>query len=161
MIGSHPHGTHHHFARLLVLVVGAIVTVVITASMVVEQQSAATPSAPCVPLAIIDSVARADLILTGEVFLVVPADPGYATVLITPERVYKGEVLKAGVRIRAKADSLVGGSVLDDLHFASNQPPYLLFLQQDTDGLYRTSKCIGSRSLGSGLTVDERAAFGL
>lgn len=160
MLGNQPHGPHHHFERLIVLVVGAIVTVVITASMAIQQRSVATPSTSCVPLALAESIARADLILAGEVFLVVPADPGYVTVLITSKNVYKGQVPTRGVRILALADAGTTGVVSDDLHFSSNQPPYLLFLQQQTDGVYRTSKCVGSRILGDGLTAAEQEMLG-
>lgn len=86
----------------------------------------------------------------------VPADPGYATVLITPGRVYKGNVLNDGIRIRAKAGVLASEGSQDDLHFASDQAPYLLFLQQQFDGSYHTNKCLGSRLLGSGLTPAEQ-----
>lgn len=154
---SNPPRPHHHFTRLLVLAVGALVTAIITVSTVVEQQRASPPPPPCAPLSVVESVRHADLILTGDVFLVVPAEAGLATVLITPHQVYKGDVPALGVRIRALATTEGANVNTDDLHFASQQPSYLLFLQEDTDGLYRTSRCIGSRSLGSGLTATERA----
>lgn len=157
---THSIGTHHHFTRLFVLGIGAVVTVIITASLLREQREDVGSPVPCTPLPFAASIARADLILTGEVFLVVPADPGFATVLITPLRVYKGNVSAQGIRIRALADAPITGVASDDLHFASGQTPYLLFLQQQPDGVYRTSKCVGSRLLGGELTVEEQEALG-
>ncbi|MEK7631961.1 MAG: hypothetical protein AAB445_03805 [Patescibacteria group bacterium] len=158
---EHQHIAHHHFARLFVFMIGAIITAVLAATLVIDRkQPAAEQSANCTPLSLAESVARADLILTGKVFLVVPAEPGYATVLITPQHFYKGTLPALGVRIRALATTEGENIPADDLHFASNQPPYLLFLEQDADGVYRTSKCMGSRLLGSGLTAEEQALLG-
>jgi hypothetical protein len=156
MFGRHPHSTHHHFTRLLVLGVGAVATAIITASLVVQQQRVSALPTPCTPDTLASNISRADLILTGSVFLVVPDGLTYAYVLITPQRVYKGVLPPQGIRIRALATTEGSGITLDDLHFTSQQPPYLLFLQQQTDGTYRTSKCVGSRLLGGGLTPAEQ-----
>lgn len=161
MSEQYQHVAHHHFVRLLVLAMGAFGALIMTTTAI-RTSLETTPAklAACIPLTLADSVARADLVLTGDVFLVVPAEPGYASVLITPQKVLKGKVPSQGVRILAIADAGAAGSRSDDLHFTSNQPPYLLFLQQQPDGVYRTSKCVGSRLLGGGLTVEELAAFG-
>lgn len=102
---------------------------------------------------------RADLIMIGSVVIVLPGDP-YAQVMVHPDKTYKGSPSNA-VKIFAQPSNLNATSndvINGDLHFASTQPPYLLFLQKSGDG-YTTSKCDGSRSLGSGLTADEKAAL--
>ncbi|MEK7570189.1 MAG: hypothetical protein AAB515_01975 [Patescibacteria group bacterium] len=154
---EHQHIAHHHFARLFVFTIGAIITAILAATLVIDRKQPATEqSVNCTPLSLAESVAHADLILTGKVFLVVPAEPGYANVLITPQHFYKGTLPALGVRIRALATTEGENIPADDLHFASSKPPYLLFLQQQVDGTYRTSKCVGSRLLGSGLTAAEQ-----
>ncbi len=155
------HVAHHHFARLFVFTIGAIITAVLAATFAVDRKQPALEQAvACTPLTLSESVARADLILTGSVFLVVPEGATYANVLITPQDFYKGTLPPRGVRIRALPTVEGAKNNVNDLHFASNQPPYLLFLQQDADGVYRTSRCLGSRLLGNGLTPLEQVAFG-
>jgi len=152
--------THHHFTRLIVLVVGAAVAAIVSVSMLSSHPAPSTAKLTCVPIAPAVALERADLVLTGEVFLVVPAGGEYAHVLITPSRVYKGKTPPAGVRILALADTgTAAGQLPNDLHFASGQSPYLLFLRQGADGIYRTSRCDGSRLLGIGLTDAEAAAL--
>ena len=65
--------THHHFTRLIVLVVGAAVAAIVSVSMLSSHPAPSTAKLTCVPIAPAVALERADLVLTGEVFLVVPA----------------------------------------------------------------------------------------
>jgi hypothetical protein len=47
-----------------------------------------------------------------------------------------------------------------DLHFNSDQPLYLLFLKNRSDGNFTTRRCFGSRFLGAGLTTPEQNLLG-
>lgn len=104
-----------------------------------------------------ENFARADLVLTGTVFAVT-GQGADASVHITPASVFKGRLPDRGVTIAARAtgQGAAVGTATGDLHFQSDQPPYLLFLRQRSDGRYNTSRCDGSRLLGSGLTGREQ-----
>lgn len=103
--------------------------------------------------------------------MVVPGEV-YAEVYLRPGIIYKGEALRP-LRILAKptdqpsvsatqgfSQVRLEGQVQNELSFASESQPYLLFLQRTPDG-YTTSRCEGSRLLGSGLTEAERAIVGV
>lgn len=113
------------------------------------------PKASCVALSAAERIARADLIVTGSVFAVLSGPTG-ADVLVTPDRVFKGQVPKEGITIAAK-DAKAGVSLSEggELHFRSTDPVYLLFLRQRPDGRFLTSRCDGSRFLGNGLSEEE------
>jgi hypothetical protein len=132
-----------------------------TASMPTEKQ--------CARQVLPDHIAAADLILSGEVFVVLPDEPN-ALVYIKPLTVYKGTP-PAQIIIRATAATataggtggnaiviLPNGTKESELHFASGQPPYLLFLR-GSDNKFITSRCDGSRLLGGGLTAEESAVL--
>lgn len=147
--------------RLLALGFGMLVVVLLGVWLRSERKSSETV-VQCDVTSAAQQYAAADLVLTGEVFLVVPDGTENAKVLITPLRLYKGDVPAAGVAITAKAES--GGTesnVTGELHFASGQPPYLLYLTQQANGLYTTSRCMGSRLLGEGLTNEEQQVLGI
>lgn len=115
-------------------------------------------------------IAAADLIVTGTVSVVLP-EGSDALVYIKPQTIYKGDILTPFI-IRAQTIDGVatGGSakqqivVLPDgtkdseLHFASEQPPYLLYLRK-SGNKFLTSRCDGSRFLGTGLTAEEQASL--
>lgn len=116
-------------------------------------------------------VEQADLILEATVEMVVPGVT-YAEVYLRPGTIYKGEALRP-LRILAKptdepsalatqgfSQVRLDGRVENELSFASTDRPYLLFLQRTSDG-YTTSRCEGSRSVGSGLTDSERTLLGV
>jgi hypothetical protein len=118
-----------------------------------------------------ERVGQADLILEARVEMVVPGET-YAEVYLRPGTIYKGEALRP-LRILAKptdqpsvsatqgfSQVRLEGQVQNELSFASGSQPYLLFLQRTPDG-YTTSRCEGSRLLGSGLTESERAIVGV
>ncbi len=109
-----------------------------------------------------DRVGAADVILTGQVFAVIPSGPG-AEVIISPLRLYRGTLPVRGIQIVArpmKPPARLARSGQPELTFASDQPPYLLFLQSRADGKFDTSACAGSRTLGSGLTPEEVQLLG-
>jgi len=105
---------------------------------------------------------RADIILIGSVFAVLQNNDGSADVLITPQNFYKGSEPERGITIAARpaTGGEIGGSGNSDLHFSSDDPPYLFFLTERSDGRFQTSRCDGSRLLGQGLTTGEQAALG-
>lgn len=104
-------------------------------------------------------VAAADLIVTGTVFAVIP-DNDEAGVLITPQRVYRGSLPPNGIVVAARsADRTTSNAVTGDLHFTSDDPPYLLFLKQRSDDRFATSACFGARLLGDGLTPEEQTVL--
>lgn len=107
-------------------------------------------------------IAGADLIVTGNVFAVIPGPTG-ADVLINVDQVYKGTVPERGITIAAlDAEKMNEERSIDgtDLHFASGQPPYLLYLHEREDDRYHTSRCDGSRFLGEGLSSEEQQFLG-
>lgn len=106
-----------------------------------------------------DNIRSADVIMTGQVFAVLPGGALGAKVIMTPLTVYRGNLDAPTATIEARADSgedevPVNGH---ELHFASGQSAYLLFLHRTEDGVYRTSECQGSRFLGAGLTDAEQS----
>lgn len=104
---------------------------------------------------------RAEIVLTGSVFAVLQNSDGTADVLITPQTFYKGRAPERGITIAARP--LTGGQGgtdgSNDLHFTSEDPPYLLFLTQRSDGRFQTSRCNGSRRLDQGLTAAEQTVL--
>lgn len=109
-----------------------------------------------------EQTARADLVIIGRVFAVLPGPTG-GDVLITVDRALKGNAPLVGVTIAAldvAQPKERPGQLAGELHFASEQPPYLLFLRARSDGRYNTSRCDGSRFLGRGLTTEENQALG-
>lgn len=133
----------------------------------VEVQTTKITEKKCPAKTLAEQMGIADLILTGEVFVVLPDDTD-ALVYIKPLTVYKGSP-PIPLIIRANADEgvpaggsgqrqilvLPDGSRQNELHFASGQPPYLLFLRK-SDNKFLTSRCDGSRVLGSGLSTQEQ-----
>lgn len=120
----------------------------------------------CPALTLDQRVERADVIVSASVAMVVPGKK-YAEVYLDPLITYKGQLVRP-MRILAK--SLTGyphtskqtfsqvrldGKIENELSFASDQKPYLLFLHASTDG-YLTSRCDGSRPIGEGLTPEEQ-----
>lgn len=108
-------------------------------------------------------VESADLILTGNVFAVIPSQLG-AEVIISPTQIYRGTLPVGGIQIVAQPNTSPSRAVTSEyqeLNFTSGDPSYLLFLRQRTDGKYATSQCAGSRLLGEGLTAAETAILGL
>lgn len=138
----------------------------VSAAIYVVVRSEAFDQEACIARLPSEYADNADLIITGEVFAVVPEETTGATVLITPLRVYHGVLPERGVDIasRVGTPSTSDGSPKDnsmgELHFASGQPPYLLYLREGDDGRYRTSACDGSRSIPGGLTAQEQALLG-
>ncbi|MFC1662978.1 hypothetical protein ACFL04_02290 [Patescibacteria group bacterium] len=110
-----------------------------------------------------ENILDADIIVIGSVFAVIPGQTG-ADVLITPTLLYKGAIPDNGIIIAASpaegSEEQLMLEVKDDLHFASGQPPYLLFLRARQDDLFNTSKCYGSRALGEGLNEEEEILLG-
>ena len=156
-----------HALTPLTVIVPAFVLGVFAVVFILTSVSKPNASFPktivCGILTARQSASYADLVVTGTVFAVVPGEE-YAQILFTPDRVYKGTIPDQGIRIASVA---VDGNVkrprgddAPDLHFTSEDPPYLLFLRKREDGAFLTSRCYGSRILGSGLTDDERSALG-
>lgn len=125
----------------------------------------------CAAQSLGEQALKATVVLEGTVAMVVPGER-FAEVYIEPSRIFKGELVRPW-RIFAHDESVrsdsgqqvfsqvrMNGQVENELSFASDQPPYLLFLQQ-TDGGYMTSRCDGSRLLGDGLTEAEKVALGM
>ncbi|MBI3956956.1 MAG: hypothetical protein HY340_03105 [Candidatus Kerfeldbacteria bacterium] len=130
------------------LIGGAVVLGIIIG---IRQQPPATTlpqETACEPRSGQDYLARADLIIVGRVFAVVPGPTG-ADVLITVERTLKGTPPNTGVTIAAKdaRPTQETGARRNELHFASGQGDYLLFLRTRRDGRFATSVCDGSRVL--------------
>ncbi|MFA6511641.1 MAG: hypothetical protein WCV86_00735 [Patescibacteria group bacterium] len=117
---------------------------------------------PCIVRSVAEKVERADLIIIGRVFAVIPNDRTGATVLIEPDGILKGELPERGIEIAA-LDSLNLPEVSrtqDEINFTSTDGTYLLFLRTRPDGQYDTSLCDGSRLLGTGLLENEKEALG-
>lgn len=123
----------------------------------------------CPSKTVAERVGQADLILEALVEMVVPGEE-YAEVYLRPGIIYKGEALRP-LRILAKPTNTssasatqgfsqvrLDGRVENELSFASETQPYILFLQRTSDG-YTTSRCEGSRFLGNGLTDAERVVL--
>ncbi len=124
-------------------------------SVTVNGQSCATAD-------IQDQLTAADLVLTGSVFAVLPAATG-ADVIIAPDRLYRGRLTTPSPRIAALADQTGADTkkyTEGELHFASGQGRYLLFLHARSDGRYDTRACFGSRLLTKGLSPEETSALG-
>jgi len=116
------------------------------------------PAATCTPV-LSTNIKKADRILIGRVEAVLPSTP-YLDVWIEPVTWYKGKSADAYVRLLARdVPTTASAGSATDLHFASGQAPYLFFLRSVTGGKYRTSRCWGTRALGSGLTSQERAVL--
>lgn len=120
------------------------------------EKSVVTSTCPKITMA--QQITRADLVVTAKVVTVV-ANGKLAEVLLSPLHIYKGQVTSATLRVVANPSTAGAGLYNSDIHFASDQPPYLLFLRQQSDGRYFTSKCDGSRLLGEGLTEMEKTAL--
>ena len=103
----------------------------------------------------------ADAVMTGSVTGVLPVGD-VADVWIEPGEIYKGHVTEKNIKIAARQSintNLHIAESPEDLHFQSVDPPYLLFLKLRSDGRYDTSRCFGSRELGSGLTIEEESVL--
>lgn len=122
--------------------------------------NAQQPSWLCPDRTLAENVAAADLILTGEVAAVL-FQKTLADVWIKPRERFKGTPPSTGLRIMANPVEDAQGTVegMGDLHFTSDDPPYLLFLKQRADGRFSTSACYGSRLLGDGLTPEEKTVL--
>jgi hypothetical protein len=145
----------------LIAQAAVVVAVAIVGCMLVRPHHPEPKSDLCSSLILVDHFVQADLVITGTAFLVLPSGAESAKVLISPTSLYKGNIPAGGIEITAKQDTAVLGSeTFGELHFVSGQPPYLLFLQQRADGLFNTSRCMGSRSLGTGLTPEEKIVLG-
>lgn len=114
------------------------------------------PAPSCRPV-LTTNIKKADVIVNGRVEAVLQSGKT-ADVWIEPVVWYKGKSTVNYLHIQATIAS--GSSATSgDLHFASDQPNYLLFLRAIGNGRYRTSKCYGSRLLGDGLTTAEAQAL--
>lgn len=113
------------------------------------------PAEPCTPV-LTKNVKAADRILIGRVEAVLSGTP-YLDVWIEPITWYHGKTTDKYLRLLARAATPTGAS--SSLHFASDQSPYLFFLRSAPGGKYRTSRCWGTRLLGSGLTSNEQAVL--
>ncbi len=163
-----PRNRSRSLATDILFVIGLAATLVVLAVAVFRyfplrrqsDESPRTAAFTCPSTTLAAQAESSDLILTGSVLAVIPGDP-YAQVLVTPIRVYRGSLPTSGLTILANptdANSNAGGQ--GDLHFTSHDPPYLLFLRPSSDSAFMTSRCNGSRRLGSGLTAEETAVLG-
>lgn len=91
--------------------------------------------------------ARAEVVVRGTVFAVLPGESTQALVVITPTAVLKGTIDAPTVVVTAVDDTKSAGTVRSELHFASGPTEYLLYLHRAADGRYRTRACDGSRAL--------------
>jgi hypothetical protein len=115
----------------------------------------------CKSLPAAEKIQQADLIVSGKVFLVLADGPENAKVLFTADKIYKGQMPEGGIEIFAKQSTAIKNpSTNCELHFASNNQEYLLYLKKGEDGLFTTSKCFGSRLLGNGLSSEEFSILG-
>ncbi len=101
-------------------------------------------------------VQKATAVVKATVFAVTEKNDR-ANVTLTIENVYAGTVSEPTITIPATIAGAEQQS--SDLHFASGQPPYLLFLRKTAGGEWRTSRCYGSRMLKGKLTEEKRGAF--
>lgn len=145
--------THKWTLPTVVIIILAVVVFVGYTRL--PQPTPAPQTSTCPTRTIQENVDRADIIMTGSVDIVLPGEP-YVSVMVIPGKIYKGQA-DGLVKIWAHEAnaSNTAGHGNQEIHFASDQEPYLLFLRQG-DGGYLTSRCDGSRLLGSGLTDDER-----
>lgn len=104
-----------------------------------------------------DYVQKSAAVVKATVFAVTE-NKNLANVVFTVEKVYAGTVSAPTVAVPAKIGNEGQGST-NDLHFASGQPPYLLFLRKTANGEWRTSRCYGSRMLKGELTDEERSVL--
>lgn len=158
---NHDMSRHRYWGLIFLLLAFCV-----SAALYIVLRSEPVDEEACIVRSISEYAENADLIITGEVFAVIPEETTGATVLITPSRVFRGVLPVRGVDIasRVGTPSTSGGRPVDgrvdELHFASGQPPYLLYLRESDDGRYRTSACDGSRSMPEGLTAQEQAILG-
>lgn len=112
----------------------------------------------CVMMSTADQVQGADVVLSGTVAMVVPDTADTARVIVQPDQVYRGRVSGGSLTLHAAADrgAVERSAGEGQLHFTSAQPPWLFFLYQQVDGTFTTSRCAGTRPLGTGLTVEEQ-----
>lgn len=153
-----------HRCGVILIVVGAAIAVCVVAYVFIQSsRDGDHERIVCGEITSYEAFTYADLIVTGDVFAIVPGDQ-YAQILFTPDWVYKGMIPDTGIQIASTAvDDTVKyprGDVAPDLHFTSSDPPYLLYLRRRDDGTFSTSRCYGSRLLGAGLTADERVTLG-
>jgi hypothetical protein len=113
----------------------------------------------CPILSAEEKVARADIVLTGQVEMVLPQGPLGAQAIIKPITIYKGAVATPNVIVDAQPANDAGQPTAISLNLASEQSPYLFFLHSGGDQAYRTSACDGTRPFGSGLTSAENQAL--
>jgi hypothetical protein len=116
----------------------------------------------CPPRTMAEKIAGADLVVTGDVFAVLPF-ASQAEVLIVGERDYRGTVPDRGINIITDRQA-VGDSAMTEngsgLNLRADSGPYLLLLNRRDDGRFRIDRCSGSRRLDTGLTAVEEAALG-
>lgn len=105
-----------------------------------------------------DSMQKSAAVVKATVFVVTEKNER-AEVVLTIENVYAGTISEPTITVYARiADEKEEGRG-SDLHFASGQPPYLLFLRKAADGEWQTSRCYGSRMLKGELTEEERGVL--
>jgi hypothetical protein len=165
--------TNHNFSfrhelaaepkRILKLVGIIVVLVVVLLVIRLSDNLSSVDSDGCGITSSEVQVAAADLIVTGKVFAVIPADE-MADVLIEPIHLYQGSRPDQGIIIAAQPLVENGNNArtaqINELHFASGQSPYLLYLIERSDGRYNTSRCDGSRLFGAGLSDEEQLILG-
>lgn len=107
-------------------------------------------------------VAKADLILTGRVDMVLPDSVTGAKAVIIPDQIFKGSSSFPTVSVLAADDQQVNGrsgSDQDVLHLKSGVGTYLFYLRKVSDATYVTRPCDGSRFLDSTIPTDEKNSF--
>jgi hypothetical protein len=143
-----------------VIVVAAMVIIAVAIALLWPNKKTGITTTQCPGQTLAQQAAAADVIMTGSVFMVLP-DQDHALVIIDPIRIYKGQIDRPTIKIPAQADTAISSEQTTDiLHFASGQPPYLLFLKHGSGQQYITARCFGTRELGSGLTAEERQILG-
>ncbi|MBI2984428.1 MAG: hypothetical protein HYY50_02290 [Candidatus Kerfeldbacteria bacterium] len=161
--GPHPAHQSRWAAIAIIALIGLVGMWWLAGRRATPTASRPTMITACHPWTPAEAIRQADLIMTGQVFIVLPSRLG-AEIVIEPGRVFHGQLPEGAVRVVAKPVTKMvmspDGSE-PELHFTSDQPPYLLVLRRRTDGLYETRSCWGSRLLGPGLRPEEEAAWGV
>jgi hypothetical protein len=143
------------------LVIIGLLIIIVVIVIIAMPKSNSSNQLVCQPTTLPEKFEQADLIVSGKVFLVLADGPQNAKVLFSADRVYKGEIPKFGITIAAKQDTAItNASSNGELHFATDNQEYLLFLKSSSGGLYTTSRCFGSREFGNGLSAEETQVLG-